>query len=109
MVTAVDPGFDIVEDAVRRLPDQARHPGGVDRRRRGCSRATRTTTRCREYFALVSEEEATLDAQNRSELAESDAYAEISTRVEEFRDRVDETAARVTSFEGLFYELPGGN
>ncbi|MCU4801399.1 HalX domain-containing protein [Halobacteria archaeon HArc-gm2] len=109
MVTAVDPGFDIVEmpfdDYLIKPVTREALTESVE------EMLTRDTydDQMQEYFALVSKK-ATLDAQkSRAELAESDAYAEITTRVEEFRNRVDETAARVTSFEGLFYELPGGN
>ncbi|SFR92728.1 Response regulator receiver domain-containing protein [Halomicrobium zhouii] len=109
MVTAVDPGFDIVEMPfddylIKPVTREALTESVADM-------LTRDTydEQMQEYFALVSKK-ATLDAQkSRAELAESEAYAEITTRVDEFRNRVDETAAQVTSFEGLFYELPGGN
>lgn len=109
MVTAVDPGFDIVEMPfddylIKPVTREALTESVEDM-------LTRDTydDQMQEYFALVSKK-ATLDAQkNRAELAESDAYAEISARVEEVRSQVDATAAQVTSFEGLFHELPGGN
>jgi len=93
MVTAVDPGFDIVEMPFDDyLIKPVTREGLTDAVEEMLTRDT-YDDQMQEYFALVSKK-ATLDAQNRSELAESDAYAEISTRVEEFRDQVDETAAR---------------
>lgn len=108
MVTAVDPGFDIVEmpfddylikpvtreDLTESLEEMITRDAYDDQ--------------MQEYFALVSKK-ATLDAEkNPAELAQSDAYADITERVEILGEQVDDTATEFDSFESLFHELPGG-
>lgn len=109
MVTAVDPGFDIVEmpfddylikpvtrEALTESLDEMMTRDAYD-------------DQMQEYFALVSKK-ATLDSQkNPAELAESEGYAEITEQVESLGQQVDATAAQFDSFEGLFHELPDGN
>jgi DNA-binding response OmpR family regulator len=109
MVTAVDPEFDIVDmpfdDYLTKPVTREALTESVD------EMLTRNTydEQIQEYFAVVSKK-ATLDAQkDPSELAESEAYAEISEQVEALSERVDSTAGQINSFEGLFHELPGGN
>ena len=109
MVTAVDPGFDIVDipfdDYLIKPVTREELTDAVD------EMLARDTydDQIQEYFALVSKK-ATLEALvDGFELAENDGYAEISRRVDELRRQVDATAARFETFEGLFHELPGSN
>ena len=109
MVTAVDPGFDIVE-----MPFDDYLTKPVTREELTDSFEEMITRdeydeQMQEYFALVSKK-ATLDAQKSpTELAQSEAYSDVVDRVEHLGEQVDATAAQFDSFEGLFSELPGGN
>jgi len=109
MVTAVDPDFDIVdmpfddyltkpvtrEDLVETV-DEMLHRETYDER-------------LQEYFSAASKK-ATLETEkNSAELDESDAYAEISGRVERLAEQTDQTAGAVDDFESMFRELPGGS
>ncbi len=105
MVTAVDPGFDIVEmpfdDYLTKPVTREKLTGTVE------EMLTRDTydEQLQEYFALVSKK-ATLESQkNAAELERNDGYAELSERVEELGARVDATAAEFDSFETVFHEL----
>lgn len=109
MVTAVDPGFDIVEmpfdDYLIKPVTREELVESID------EMLTRDTydDQIQDYFALVSKK-ATLEAQKApTELNESDAYAKITDQVEEMGEEVDATASQFHSFEGVFKELPDEN
>jgi two-component system response regulator AdeR len=111
-MTAVEPDFDIVKlpvddylvkplsretfrDSLQRLADRITY-----------------TAELRELYALASKK-AVLEARKPStELAESDAYADLTERVESKRDQADEVLERVAAdgyrpvFRGLFQRRP---
>ena len=109
MVTAVDPGFDIVEmpfdDYLTKPVTREQLAGAVQ------NVLARDTydEQIREYFALASKKAALEAEKNPTELAESDAYAEIERRVADLRDQADATVSQFDSLAGLFRELPGGD
>ncbi len=95
MVTAVEPDFDIIgmgfDDYLVKPVRREDLQGAVE------SLLTRTNydTQLREYFSLVSKR-AALEAQKSDrELAESEAYAELTAEIEDLRDRLDETTSNL--------------
>jgi DNA-binding response OmpR family regulator len=107
MVTAVDPGFDIVEMPFDDYLIKPVTREGLTESLEEMMTRDAYDDQMQEYFALVSKK-ATLDAEkNPAELAQSDAYADVTERVEALREKVDDTAAEFDSFESLFHELPG--
>lgn len=109
MVTAVDPGFDIVEmpfdDYLTKPVTRVELVASVD------EMLTRDTydEQMQEYFALVSKKATLETRKSPAELDESSGYAEIAARVEELGNLVDTTASQFESLDGVFQELPGDN
>jgi DNA-binding response OmpR family regulator len=105
MVTAVDPDFDIVDmpfdDYLTKPVTRADLVETVD------DMLNRETydDRLQEYFSAVSKK-ATLETEkNPAELDESEAYTEISDRVDRLAEQTDQTAGEVDDFESMFQEL----
>jgi DNA-binding response OmpR family regulator len=97
MVTAVEPDFDIIDmgfdDYLVKPVRREELQSAVE------SLLTRTTydTQLREYFALVSKR-AALEAQKSDrELAESEAYAELTEEIEGLRADLDETTSNLSA------------
>lgn len=112
MVTAVDPGFDIIEmgfDAyVTKPPDKDELRGVVERL---LDRAS-LDDGLQEYYSLVSKRAALQANLSAEELGTSDEYAELVERIETHRATVDEAMgdmASDTEFVGAVREITNRN
>ncbi|WP_277542011.1 response regulator transcription factor [Haloarcula laminariae] len=108
MVTAVDPGFDIVEmpfdDYLTKPVDRSDLLETVEAMR------TRDSydEHLQEYFAMASKK-ATLESEkNPVELDAHEEYREVSERVEALRERADSAVDELDDFESAFRDFPGG-
>lgn len=108
MVTAVDPDFDIVEMP---FDDYLTKPvGGSDLLETVDSMLTRDSydDQLQEYFSMASKK-ATLESEkNALELADNEAYSEVSQRVENLRQQADETVDELDDFQSAFRDFPSG-
>jgi DNA-binding response OmpR family regulator len=110
MVTAVDPGFDVIEmgfdEYVTKPPDREQLVGTVDRLlRRGT-----LDDDLQEYYSLVARR-STLEAEfAESRLESSDEYAELVERIETHKAAVDGAMGDMASdsaFIGAVREITG--
>jgi DNA-binding response OmpR family regulator len=105
MVTAVDPGFDIVEMP---FDDYLTKPVNREDLETAVTEMLRRDSydgQIQEYFSLVSKK-ATLESEKtETQLAESDAYADIQTRLAELSEQVDTTATEFESARSLFSDI----
>lgn len=96
MVTAVEPDFDIIElgfdeyivkpirqDDLLDVVDSLLSRSEYDRQ-------------LQEFFALASKRAALQTQKNPHQLAESDAYADLTARIEDLRSELDETTAELS-------------
>lgn len=110
MVTAVDPGFDIIEmgfdEYITKPPDREQLVGTVDRL---CHRATLDDD-LQEYYSLVARR-STLEAEfAESRLESNDEYAELVERIATHRAAVDDVMGDMASdsaFIGAVREITG--
>jgi CheY-like chemotaxis protein len=105
MVTAVDPDFDIVDmpfdDYLTKPVTRADLAETVD----DMLNRESYDARLQEYFAAASKK-ATLETEkNPAELEDSEAYAEMTERVERLARQTDQTAGEVDDFASMFQEL----
>jgi len=108
MVTAVDPGFDIVEmpfdDYLTKPVDSTDLLETVE------SMRTRESydEQLQEYFSMASKK-ATLESEkNAVELDAHEEYHEVSQRVEDLREQADSTVEELDDFESAFRDFPSG-
>jgi DNA-binding response OmpR family regulator len=105
MVTAVDPGFDIVEMP---FDDYLTKPVSRDDLESAVTEMLRRESydgQIQEYFSLVSKK-ATLESEKtETQLANSDGYDEIQERLTELSDQVDTTATEFESARSLFSDI----
>lgn len=108
MVTAVDPGFDIIEMA---FDDYLTKPvGRSDLLEMVETMLSRDSydEQLQEYFAMASKK-ATLESEkNPVELDAHEEYLEVSERVEALREEADSTVAELDDFESAFRDFPSG-
>lgn len=108
MVTAVEPDFDILEMG---FDDYLVKPVASETLKEtveGLLRRGTYDSGVQNLFSLTSKK-AMLEAEkSASELADSDEYQKLTTRIEELREEVDRSLEAVTEtddFEGLFREF----
>jgi DNA-binding response OmpR family regulator len=96
MVTAVEPDFDIIElgfdEYIVKPIRQDGQLGVVD----SLLSRSEYDRQLQEFFALASKRAALQTQKNPHELAESDAYADLTTQVEDLRSELDETTAQLS-------------
>ncbi|MFA9518634.1 response regulator [Halopenitus sp. H-Gu1] len=95
MVTAVDPGLEVIEmgfdDYVVKPPSREElHQTIENLLERG-----EHSERQQEYWSLLSKREVLRDKMSESELEESDEYAELKTQIAELRDEIEATQERM--------------
>lgn len=111
MITGVDPDFDIVEMP---FDDYVKKPVGRDELRDVVDRLLSVRDYdegIQEYFA-VAEKQAALEAQkHRSELTESEEYADLVERRESLQEEVDELIVEMDPSRAtdVFRQLSGGD
>jgi len=111
MVTAVDPDFDIIEMG---FDDYLVKPVSKDELLDIVEKVqTRSTyeAEVQEYYSLVSKKALLESEKPDRELDNNEEYQELSARVGELRDRIDDTMTGMSShddFVGAFQDLPGG-
>ncbi|MDS0278097.1 HalX domain-containing protein [Halomicroarcula sp. S1AR25-4] len=107
MVTAVDPGFDIVEMP---FDDYLTKPVGREDLLAAVDEMLVRDTyddHLKQYFAMASKK-ATLESEkNHAELDAHEEYHEVSRRVEELRQRADDAVNEFDDFEAAFREFSG--
>ncbi|MBX0294825.1 HalX domain-containing protein [Halomicroarcula sp. F27] len=107
MVTAVDPGFDIVEmpfdDYLTKPVTRADLYETVEE----MLARDAYDEQIRQYFAMASKK-ATLEAEkNAAELDAHDEYHEVTRRVESLKQAADQTIGEIQDFEAAFGEFSG--
>ena len=111
MVTAVDPDFDIIEMG---FDDYLVKPVSKDELLEIVEKVqTRSAYEfeVQEYYSLVSKKALLESEKPDRELEENDEYQELSGRVDELRDSIDDTMTGMSThddFVGAFQDLPGG-
>ncbi|WP_135304378.1 HalX domain-containing protein [Haloarcula amylovorans] len=107
MVTAVDPGFDIVEmpfdDYLTKPVTRADLHETVE------EMLARDTydDQMQQYFAMASKK-ATLEAEkNAAELDDHDEYHEVTRRVNSLKQAADQTIGEIQDFEAAFSDFSG--
>ena len=111
MVTAVDPDFDIIEMG---FDDYLVKPVSKEDLLEIIDKVlTRSEyeAEVQEYYALTSKKALLESEKPEQELADNQEYLDLCDRVDELRNRLDETMTGMTShddFVGAFQDLPGG-
>lgn len=105
MVTAVDPGFDLVDMPI---DDYLVKPVSRDELVDSVAEMLvrdAYDARMREYFALASKKAAIESGRRPAELDGHEGYAALTRRLDELAVQVDDAVARSESVEGLFRDL----
>ena len=108
MVTAVDPGFDIIDMP---FDDYITKPvTGSELLETAESMLTRDSydEQLQEYFSMASKKAALESEKNPLELDAHEEYRDVSQRVEELREQADQTATEIDDFESAFRDFPSG-
>ncbi len=109
MVTAVDPDFDIIEmpfdDYVIKPVSRDDLFDTIDR----LLTSAEYESKLREYYALTAKHAALMSNKPEAELAESEEFAKLETRVDDLREELDETVSQFDDddFVAAFRDLGG--
>ncbi len=107
MVTAVDPGFDIIEMP---FDDYIIKPVSREDLYETIERLLRSAAyeqTLREYYALSAKRGTLVTSKTDSELADSEGFAELEDRMAELQDDLDETVSGFddNDFEAVFRDI----
>lgn len=109
MVTAVDPDFDIIEMPFDDYVIKPVSRGDLFDTIQRLLKSAEYESKLREYYALTAKHAALMSNKPEAELAESDEFAALETRVENLRDELDETVSQFDDedFVAAFRDLGG--